>query len=69
MENKINLEQVDLKSIHVEGVSMADYPDFVDAYVDSANWKDGTPLTEEQCEQLTDEAGYLVNEIAHESLF
>ena len=69
MKNEINLNQIDLKSIHVEGVNPSDYPDFVDAYVESANWKDGTPLTEEQCNQLTDEAGDLVNEIANESCF
>ena len=66
MKNEIDLNQIDLKSIEVEGVNPSDYPDFCDAYVSFATWKNGTPLTESECDQLTDEAGELVNEIAHD---
>ena len=66
MKNEIDLNQIDLKSIEVEGVNPSDFPDFCDAYVSSATWKNGTPLTESECDQLTDEAGDLVNEIAHD---
>jgi hypothetical protein len=66
MKNQIDLNQIDLKSIEVEGVNPSDFPDFCDAYVSFATWKNGTPLTESECDQLTDEAGDLVNEIAHD---
>jgi hypothetical protein len=60
---------VDLKSIELDGVDTRDYPDFADAYFSAASFVDGTPLSDEDLDKLQDEYGYLVNELAHESLY
>ena len=49
---------------------MNDYPDFCDAYVESAEKLDGTPLTEVELEAFEelDETRMYVNENAFETL-
>jgi hypothetical protein len=54
-EPQSGLEGVNYNSIELDGIDSDDYPDFVDAYVISAEFEDGTPLSEEELEQLTDE--------------
>jgi len=54
-EPQPGLEGVNYKSIQIDGIDPDDYPDFVDAYIVSAEFEDGTPLSEEELEQLTDE--------------
>ena len=54
-QSQPGLEGVNYRSIEIDGVDSDDYPDFVDAYVISAEFEDGTPLSEEELEQLTDE--------------
>jgi hypothetical protein len=54
-EPQPGLEGVDYGSIELDGIDSDDFPDFVDAYVISAQFEDGTPLSEEELEQLTDE--------------
>jgi hypothetical protein len=51
-------------------VDMKDYPDFCDAYVESASFK-GIELTDQQLEELNmlDETREWVNANAYESLF
>ena len=48
----------------VDGVDSSDYPDFCDAYFCYAEFLDGTALTDLELEQLTDEYGDVVNEMA-----
>ena len=50
---------------------MNDYPDFCDAYVESAEKLDGTPLTDVELEELSEleETMSYVNENAYDSLF
>jgi hypothetical protein len=38
----------------VDGIDMRDYPDFCDAYFDSAVYEDGTALTDDELIELTD---------------
>ena len=66
---KINIKNV--TNIVLDGVDMTDYPDFCDAYVESAEKLDGTPLTENELEELSmlEETMSYVNENAYESLF
>ena len=54
-EPQPGLEGVNYNSIELDGIDSDDYPDFVDAYVISAEFEDGTPLSEEELQQLTDE--------------
>ena len=41
-------------SLVVDGIDMSDYPDFCDAYFDFARFADGTVLTDDQLDELTD---------------
>lgn len=61
---------VDKGSIRIGGVDFASkYPDdFVDAFVDYAQFEDGTELNEQELEQLAAEYPELVDELARESL-
>ena len=66
---KINIRNV--TNIELGGVDMTDYPDFCDAYVESAEKLDGTLLTEAELEAFSelDETASYINENAYESLF
>jgi len=60
---EIKLELIE--DIEIEGVDTKDYPDFVDAFVSSARWKDtGKNLTEDECEAFKDEYPEVINEMA-----
>ena len=42
--------------IEIDGIDHKDYPDFVDAYIYSAYWKDtGKKLTDKELEELQDD--------------
>jgi hypothetical protein len=64
----VNGKEINVSSIEVEGVNSWDSPDFVDAYITYAEFADGTPLSDDELDQLTDEHGDLVNQAAHDSL-
>lgn len=61
-------KEVDLNSIEIAGVDMNDYPDFCDAYIESMNFMDGTPLTERQIEDFSDYNPEIVSQKAHNTL-
>ena len=54
--------------LEVDGVDSRDYPDFSDAYFSSASYEDGTPLTEDELNQLTDVAGDVLWEMAFDRM-
>ena len=54
--------------LEVDGVDSKDYPDFADAYFSYACYEDGTPLTEDELNKLTDLANDVLWELAYESL-
>lgn len=41
-----------IKNIVFSGIDHGDHPDYCDAYVGSAEWEDGTPLTDDQLDDL-----------------
>ena len=45
---------VDMRSIELGGVDSRDYPEFTSAYVQAADYRDGTPLSEDELDELTD---------------
>jgi len=63
---QINLSQID--NMEFEGVDFSDYPDFVDAFLVSADI-DGRELTEEEVDYLNDEHRDFVNESVFDSIF
>ena len=45
-------KEIDYNSIEIEGIQTKDYPDYCDAFVSYAEYKDGTVLTENQMDEL-----------------
>jgi len=54
--------------VAVDGVDSKDYPDFCDAYFYTGFYEDGTELTDNELEELTEEYPEVVNEMAYASL-
>ena len=63
------LADIDYGSIDIDGVDTNDYPDFTDAFIAAANFEDGTPLTDEELDQLNDEMAGEIHDLAYQSLF
>jgi len=61
---QLNGRQV--KNAEVDGVEGDDYPDFSDAFFSYAEYEDGTPLSDEELEQLGDENGEMINQLAQD---
>lgn len=49
------MKKVNYKSIIIDDINTWDYPDFCDAFVSYAEYEDGTPLNDDQLDQLNDE--------------
>jgi hypothetical protein len=63
---QLNLSQIE--NMEFEGVDFSDYPDFVDAFLVSADI-DGRELTEEEIDYLNDEHYDFINERVFNSIF
>jgi hypothetical protein len=63
---QLNLSQIE--NMEFEGVDFSDYPDFVDAFLVSADI-DGRELTEEEIDHLNDEHYDFINERVFNSIF
>jgi len=59
------MKKIDYNSIEIEDIDMKDFPDFCDAFVSYAEFEDGTELTDEQLDELTNEG--VCNELIHEN--
>lgn len=58
--------EVDMGSIQLGNVHGWDYPKFSDAFAEYAEFMDGTPLSDDELDQLSDR-GDLINQLAHDS--
>ena len=65
----LNNRPIDRSSLEIEGVDRSDYPDFVDTFFSFARFHQGRKLTDEELQQLTENEGELLNEMAINSLF
>jgi hypothetical protein len=45
-------KEIDFSTLEFSGIDPDDYPDFSDAYVDYAEYEDGTPLTDDELDRL-----------------
>ena len=63
----LNGHEVRKASLEVDGVDPTDCPDFCDAYFCYAEYTNGIPLTDDELEQLTEDNGDVVHELAYES--
>jgi hypothetical protein len=66
LKMRVKLNGRVVKSLEIDGVDRGDYPDFCDAYFSYAEFEDGTPLTDEQLEELGEENAEILNLIANE---
>ncbi len=64
---KITLDYSKINNVKIGGLDMADYPDFCDAYIESADYGDRI-MTEDELDILN-ENGCFVSEEAHKSLY
>jgi hypothetical protein len=66
----INLDVKKIKNIRIGGINRRDYPDFADAYVESAEYLDdsgnGRDLTEDELDWLNNNHPEITSEKAHE---
>ena len=62
------MNKKELINVAVEGIDMADFPDFCDAFIGYAEHADGTPLTEAELEELSDDSAF-VSDLAYEEMF
>lgn len=53
----------------VDGIDMRDYPDFCDAYFDSAYYEDGTALSDDELIELTDTNFDALHEMVYDSIY
>lgn len=58
MKTSNKLEYKKITNIKVSGIYKSDYPDFADAYIESADYN-GEPMSEEQIEQLNEDSSYV----------
>lgn len=56
-----------ITNIKVDGIDFNDYPDFVDAYIDSAEY-DGVEMTDEQLDELNENSEF-VHDCVYNQLF
>jgi len=47
-----------ITNVYVTGIDTKDYPDFSDAYIESADY-DGKPMTEEQLDIINEDTSYV----------
>ena len=62
----INGKQVDIHSLEVENPYPEDYPDFSDAYFSAGQYTDGTPMGDDELDQLRNENGNLLHVMTHD---
>lgn len=65
--SKIKIDWTEVKDIHLAGIDTSDYPDFCDAFVESATYK-GREATEEELEAMSDDSA-TVNQLVFDKLF
>jgi hypothetical protein len=53
----------------VDNIDLRDYPDFCDAYFESACYEDGTALTDDELEQLGDQNPGALHEMIYDQIY
>ena len=62
----MNTKQI--TNIELDSVNTWDYPDFCDAYICSADWENGKPLSDNELDELNEDADFVYSKVM-ESLF
>jgi hypothetical protein len=53
----------------VDNIDLRDYPDFCDAYFESACYEDGTALTDDELIDLTDHNQEILHEMVYDLIY
>ena len=69
VKTKLQLNGRAVVDATVDGIDMRDYPDFCDAYFDSAYYEDGTALTDDELIELTDTNFDLLHEMVYDIIY
>jgi hypothetical protein len=69
VKTKLQLNGRIVVDAKVDGIDMKDYPDFCDAYFDSACYEDGTALTDDELIELTDSNFDLLHEMIYDIIY
>jgi hypothetical protein len=69
VKTKLQLNGRAVVDATVDGIDMKDYPDFCDAYFDSACYEDGTALTDDELIELTDNNPDLLHEMIYDRIY
>jgi hypothetical protein len=69
VKTKLQLNGRAVVDAAVDGIDMADYPDFCDAYFDSACYEDGTALTDDELIELTESNPDLLHEMIYDTIY
>lgn len=64
-----DLERVDFSSIELDGIYLDDAPDFCDAFITNASFKDGIELTDIQIDDLNDLLVENIHEMVYDYLY
>ena len=51
-----------ITNISIGGIDMTDYPDFCDAFIESAHY-DGVPITEKQLDEINKDTDYVYDAV------
>lgn len=51
------MDYTKIDNIVVDGIDFKDYPDFCDAYIESADYK-GVPMTDKQLDEINDNGDF-----------
>jgi hypothetical protein len=65
----IDLDVVDLSSLQIGGIYLDDYPDFCDAYFSEGKRLDGTQLSDDELEQLTEDFPFTLHEMVLNTIY
>ena len=69
VKTKLQLNGRTVVDATVDGIDMKDYPDFCDAYFDSAFYEDGTVLSDDELIDLTDKNFDQLHEMIYDSIY
>ena len=69
VKTKLQLNGKAVVDAQVDGIDMKDYPDFCDAYFDSAYYEDGTALSDDELIDLTDNNQEILHEMIYDHIY
>jgi hypothetical protein len=61
-KQEIILDYSKISNVSIDGIDFNDYPDFCDAYVDTADY-DGRPMTDEEIEKLNEDSEFVSEKV------